>query len=62
MWINYKLLKNGKHMYNWKAKNSSCDLIYETRLRLVRKMKFNYKLTAKRYSYYMNAYLGIILH
>lgn len=49
--------------YSWIAKNEGKDLIYETRLRLIRKMKLNPFGTRKQklYSYFMEAELGIIL-
>jgi hypothetical protein len=48
--------------YSYVAKNTEPDRIYLHRLELIDKMKFDYNKTARRYSYYMNAALGIILH
>jgi len=47
--------------YNYIAKNEGRDLILQTRINLILKTKFNYKKTPNRYSYYMDALLGIIL-
>lgn len=47
--------------YSYYAKNYSSDLIYQTRLRLIRDKNINVNKSAQMYSYYMAAYLGIIL-
>ena len=47
--------------YSYIAKNYDRDIIYNTRLRLMKNMKFNYNKSPQRYSYYMKAELGIIL-
>lgn len=47
--------------YDHTAKNTGKDLIYQTRLRLIYKSDFDINKTAKRYNYFIDAYLGIIL-
>lgn len=47
--------------YSYYEKNHGKDSIYYTRLRLIEKMGININKSAKMYSYYMDAYLGIIL-
>jgi len=47
--------------YSQYAKNHGRDLILYNRLMIMRKINFNWNKTAKRYAYYMAAYLGIIL-
>ena len=47
--------------YNYTAKNYGKDLIYYNRLMLIDKLNFDVKKTSERYSYYMTAYLGIVL-
>lgn len=46
--------------YDWLSKNYGKDLIYETRLKLAKKLKLKVK-TPKMYGYIMEAELGIIL-
>jgi hypothetical protein len=48
-------------MYSYYAKNYERDLIYLTRLRLIGTHNINIHSSAKMYSYYMSAYLNIIL-
>lgn len=48
-------------MYSYTAKNLGQDLVYITRLRLIEKLKIDIYKSAKIYSYYMDAYMGIIL-
>lgn len=47
--------------YNWLSKNTSPDLIYMNRLRLISELKFDFNKTPERYSYYMKSKLGIVL-
>ena len=47
--------------YSDYAKNYGKDLIYYTRLRLFDKLGIDYLKNPKLYSYYMTAYLNIIL-
>lgn len=47
--------------YDWLSKNYGKDLIYETRLKLARKLKINKQKSPKFYSYIMAAEIGIIL-
>ena len=47
--------------YSYYAKNYNKDKIYYTRLKLIEKLGIDMNKNSKRYSYYMNAYLGIIL-
>lgn len=48
-------------MYSQYAKNHNQDWIYWNRLKLIEKRNLNIYSSAKMYSYYMNAYLGILL-
>jgi hypothetical protein len=58
----YSLKKWGLIMqYSYYEKNYNQDNIYYVRLRLIEKMGINVNKSTKMYSYYMNAYLGIIL-
>lgn len=47
--------------YSYTAKNVGKDLIYETRLKLVRRLKIDTNKNPKIFGYVMNAELGIIL-
>lgn len=47
--------------YSWYAINYGKDLIYQNRLRLIYRHKINIHSSPKMYSYYMDAYLGILL-
>ncbi len=47
--------------YSWNAKNFNKDNIFMTRLYLIEKLNINIYQSRQMYSYYMNAYLGIIL-
>lgn len=48
-------------MYSYYAKNTGKDEIYKTRLLLIEKHGININKNPKIYSYYVSAYLGIIL-
>ena len=48
--------------YSYSAKNSDKDLIFITRLKLIHKLKINPFKSSKMYSYFIDAYLGIILY
>lgn len=48
-------------LYSYKAKNTGKDNIYRKRLELIDKMNFDYNKTAKRYNYFLAAWLGVIL-
>lgn len=47
--------------YSYSAKNTDKDNIYATRLMLINKLNIDINKSAKIYSYYINAYLGILL-
>lgn len=47
--------------YSYTAKNSEPDLIYVTRLRLIRTLKIDVLKSSRMYNYYMTAQMGIIL-
>lgn len=47
--------------YSWVAKNKNADDIYINRLRLINLLNINVYKSPKLYSYYLEAYLGIIL-
>ena len=50
-------------MYNWVSKNYGKDLIYETRLNLIKRLKLDItKVSSKMYHYILEAELGIILN
>lgn len=51
----------GGSAYSYEAKNYGRDKIYTTRLRIIEEKGFDYNKTPFRYSYFMEAYLGIIL-
>lgn len=58
------LNKGAKTMqYSYLARNTGQDNIYKTRLRLMAKRYKTFKISGnqKRYSYFMQAYLGIVL-
>ena len=48
-------------MYSYSAKNTGRDAIYQTRLMLIEKLGINPKKSQAMYSYFMDAYLGVIL-
>jgi len=52
-------MKNSR--YSWLAKNYDKDFVYSNRLRLISKYNINIKSSSRMYTYYMDAYLGIIL-
>jgi hypothetical protein len=47
-------------MYDYYSRQTIRDSIYWARLKIIKKLNFDYDKTAKRYSYYMEAYLGRI--
>lgn len=47
--------------YSFIAKNTTRDIIYQIRLRLIRNNNINVKSSPEMYAYYRNADLGIIL-
>ena len=48
--------------YDYYSKNHGRDLIYQTRLKLVKRLKINKHSNSKIHSYIMEAELGIILN
>lgn len=59
-------MKEKQHnRYSWYAKNYGKDLIYQTRLRLAKKLGFtpyNGRLSTRLHFYLLEAELGVILH
>ena len=57
--MNSTMLTHSKYSYT--AKNTGKDLIYETRLKLVKRLKIDINKNPRMFGYVMNAELGIIL-
>ncbi len=47
--------------YSYYARNYEQDNIYYTRLMLIQRLNFDYNKSVQRYTYFMDAYLGITL-
>ena len=47
--------------YSYTAKNNGKDIIYTTRLRLINQLDIDINKSGRLYTYYLEAYLGIII-
>ena len=63
-----KNLKPTKHetmkqhnKYSYTAKNNGKDIIYTTRLRLINQLNIDTNKSGRIYTYYLEAYLGVII-